>query len=65
MFNSIIFEFIKDLYKSKSIISIYKDLGTFVRYSNYSLTEIHQFIPYEFDIYYSIFLKQLQDEKKK
>ena len=53
------------MYKSKSIITCYKDIGTFVKYSNYSLTEINEMIPYEFDIYYNILIKQLKDEQAK
>ncbi len=36
-----------------------------VRYSDYSLTEIEAMIPYELEIYTSILLKQLEEEKQK
>jgi hypothetical protein len=35
-----------------------------VRYSDYTLSEINEMIPYEFDIFYSILVKQLQKEKR-
>lgn len=53
------------LYRSKSITHLYQSIGSLVRYSDYSLTEIEGMIPYEFEIYSSILVKQLKDEKKK
>ena len=36
-----------------------------VRYSDYTLTEIENMIPYELEIYSSILIQQLKEEKKK
>lgn len=36
-----------------------------VRYSDYTLTELENMIPYEFEIFAAILYKQLKDEKKK
>jgi hypothetical protein len=36
-----------------------------VRYSDYTLSEINNMIPYEFEIYYSILNKHITAEKQK
>ncbi len=59
------FEFIIELYKSKSLVDLYESIADFVRYSDYSLTEVENMIPYEMEIYSSILLKQLKEEKKR
>ena len=56
--------FIISLYTSKNLTDYYQNIGSMVRYSDYSLTEIEEMIPYELDIYSSILIKQLRDEKK-
>jgi hypothetical protein len=60
-----VYDFVISLYKSKNIVNLYKSVGAMVRYSDYSLTEIENMIPYEFDIYSSILMEQIQEEKKK
>ena len=55
--------FIISLYTAKNLVQYYQGIGSFVRYSDYSLTEIENMIPYELDIYSTILMKQLQDEK--
>lgn len=40
-------------------------IGNMVRYSDYTLTEIENMIPYEFEIYSAILMKQLKEEKQK
>jgi hypothetical protein len=47
------------------MIQLYESIGALVRYSDYTLIEIENFIPYEFDIYSSILLSQIKEEKKK
>jgi hypothetical protein len=46
------------------MVQLYEMIGNMTRYSDYTLTEIENMIPYEFDIYSSILLKQIQEEKK-
>lgn len=58
------FGFIISLYKSKDISNYYRNIGAMVRYSDYSLSEIEAMIPYEFEIYSAILVKQIQDENK-
>ena len=57
--------FIVSVYRSKNIVSHYNNIGTMVRYSDYSLSEINDMIPYEFEIYSAILTKQLKEEKAK
>ena len=58
-------EFIINLYLSKNIVVYYQSIGNLVRYSDYSLSEIENMIPYEMEIFSSILMKQLQEEKAK
>jgi len=44
--------------------SWYNEIADLVRYSNYSLTEIKTFLPYEFTIFQSLLLSQIDKEKK-
>lgn len=57
--------FILSIYRSKSIVSHYTNIGTMVRYSDYTLEDINNMIPYEFEIYSAILTKQLKEEKAK
>lgn len=59
------FDFILQLYTSKSLTKYYQALGTMTRYSDYTLTEIENMIPYEMEIYSAILIKQLKEEKQK
>lgn len=43
----------------------YQELGDLTRYSDYSLTELKQMIPYELMIFQSILMTQLEEEKKR
>jgi len=44
--------------------SWYREIADLVRYGDYSLTEIKEFLPYEFTVFQSILLTQLDKEKK-
>jgi hypothetical protein len=51
------------VYRSKSVADIYNLIGTTVRYSDYTLTEIENLVPYELDIYTAILIQQIQKEE--
>ena len=51
------------VFSYNNLMNYYSEIGYLVRYSNYSLTEIEMMLPFEFDIFSSILLKQLKDEK--
>lgn len=59
------FNFILSLYTSKDLTDYYQGIGQMVRYGNYSLNEIENMIPYEFEIYTAILIQQLKKEKNK
>jgi len=58
-------DFIISLYTAKDISNYYRNIGSMVRYSDYSYDEILNMIPYEMEIYSSILAKQIQEEKNK
>lgn len=49
----------------KSIVQYYKELFLMVRYSDFNLTEVNRMLPYELEIYVSLQLQAVQEEKAK
>ena len=57
------FSFIINLYTSKSLSDYYVTMYRMTRYSDLTLTEIENLIPYELSIYISILTDLLKEEK--
>lgn len=52
------------LFRYRSLSGFYYDIGALTRYSSYTLSDIYEMIPYEFDVLESINLNFIQKEKE-
>lgn len=48
----------------KTVVQYYKEVFQMVRYSDFNLTEINRMLPYELEIYVSLTLKAMKEERE-